>query len=143
MIVMMVVNPIVTYEDKRFDFGLTRELTLGFGKQGEYRVSAEYSYLFKDAYRHQLRISAKYDIMSHISRGDFISSRSVITFGAGYFIDGSGKGLFPEITAGYRIGESAIILYPYIKIRHTFMLTKDKPSITDFSCGAIFGCKLF
>lgn len=143
LLVVMVVNPIIELEDSKVNAGLTRELTLGFGKQGEYRASVEYSLIFKGHNRHQLRVSGKYDILGPISRGEFITLRSAVTLGAGYFRDAGGEGIFPEITAGLKIGESEYIIYPYAKLRHTFMLTKDKPGITDFSMGAVLGIKLF
>jgi hypothetical protein len=136
-------NPILLLEDKKIYGGLTRELTLGFGKQGEYRISAEYSFLFRTHYKHHIRLSAKYDILTGISRSEWLDTRYVFSTGAGYFYDGNGNGIFPEITAGVRIGESEYLLIPYVKLRHTFMLKKNKPDNSDFSLGMIIGIKPF
>lgn len=138
-VVISAVNPIIMLEDKKIYGGFTREFTLGFGKYAEYRISAEYSFLFRTHYKHHLRLSAKYDILSKLSKTEWLDTRQVISFGAGYFYDGDGSGIFPEFTAGVRIGESEYLLVPYVKLRHTFMLKKDKPDNTDFSAGMIIG----
>lgn len=132
-------NPIIMLEDKKIYGGLTREFTLGFGKHAEYRISAEYSFLFRTHYKHHLRLSAKYDILSKLSKTEWLDTRQVFSFGAGYFYDGDGSGIFPEFTAGVRIGESKYLLVPYVKLRHTFMLKKDKPDNSDFTVGMIIG----
>ncbi|RPI18036.1 MAG: hypothetical protein EHM58_06855 [Ignavibacteriae bacterium] len=141
--IAIIINPVVMYENKKFYFGLTREVSLGFGKHGEFRISGEYTYIFRTNLKHHLRASVKYDMMSSLSRSEWLPSRDVFTIGAGYFLDEEGPGIFPEITAGYRLGEPDYILYPYIKLRHTFMTKKDKPDNTDFSLGMILGFKPF
>jgi hypothetical protein len=142
LIVVCVLNPIILLENNKFYVGTTREFTVGFSKYTTFRLSAEYSFLFRDFDRHHLRLSAKYDFALNRSKGEFISDQTVISAGAGYFIDGNGKGIFPEITAGYKIGEQ-LLFFPYIKLRHTFMLTKNKPDNTDLSFGAIIGIRAF
>lgn len=142
-ILAVTVNPELLFENKKFYFGLTREITLGFGKIAEYRVSGEYTYIFRDSLKHHLRVSAKYDILSKRSESEWLRPRVAFSIGAGYFRDGNGDGIFPEVTAGYRFDESKYILYPYVKLRHTFMLTKNKPGITDLSLGMIMGLKPF
>lgn len=142
LIVICVLNPIILLENNKFYVGTTREFTVGFSAYSTFRLSAEYSFLFRDFDRHHLRLSAKYDFALNRSKGEFISDQTVISAGAGYFIDGSGKGIFPEITAGFKIGEQ-LLFFPYIKLRHTFMLTKNKPDNTDLSLGAIIGIKAF
>lgn len=143
LIALIVVNPIIELEDKKFYFGLTRELTLVFGKPGSLRLSFEYSYIFKNENRSQFRLSAKYDILSKLHRGEWLSDRTFYSFGFGYYKDKTGEGIFPELAAGFRLGEGDFILQPYAKLRHTFMITKYKPGITDFSVGAILGSRLF
>jgi hypothetical protein len=82
--------------------------------------------------------------LSQLSKSEWFPSREVLSLGAGYFWDSEGEGIFPEISAGYRFfDESDFIFCPYIKLRHTFMITKNKPYITDFSLGMILGVKTF
>ena len=146
ILLIMVVNPELLYENKKLYFGITRELTLGFGKYGAFRTSFEYSYIFRNEIKSQFRTSLKYDILGEFHRGDFLSTRSFISVGAGYFWDSAGDGIFPELAAGFKTSEGnkhEFMLMPYIKIRYTFMITKNKPDNTDFSIGAILGYHLF
>ena len=137
-------TPTVVYENKKIYFGLSRELSLAFGPIGEFRVSAEYSYIFRSALKHHFRASVKYDILSNLSKGDWLDDRGFLSIGAGYFVDSEGSGIPAEISAGYRIGgEGSFYLYPAIKLRHTFMTKKDKPDNTDFSLGMAIGYHLF
>jgi len=142
LIFISVLNPVVLYENKKFYLGTTRELTLGFGKYTKYRISFEYSFIFRSFLKHHFRVSAKYDIQLNRSKGDWFNDQTVISLGGGYFFDKEGSGVFPEITMGFKIGEG-LLFYPYVKARHTFMLQKDKHDITDFSIGAILGYRLF
>lgn len=142
-VLAIAINPVLVYENKKFYFGLTREVTLGFGKIAQYRLSAEYSFIFRPNMNHNIRISAKYDLLSRLSKSTWFPSRDAFSIGTGFFWDAGGNGIFPEITAGYRFDESDIIIYPYAKLRHTFMLTKNKPDITDLSLGMILGFKPF
>ena len=142
LILLSVLNPIAIYENKEVYIGTTRELTLGFGKYTKYRVSIEYSFIFRDFLKHHFRASVKYDIPLHRSTGEYFDDQSVISLGGGYFTDEEGSGLFPEVTVGFKIGEK-LLFFPYAKLRHTFMLQKSKHDITDFSIGAILGYRLF
>ncbi|MCC7159098.1 MAG: hypothetical protein IT281_06145 [Ignavibacteria bacterium] len=142
LIIVSALNPIVIYENKHIYVGTTRELTLGFGKYTKYRASVEYSFIFRSFLMHHFRASVKYDIQLHRSVGEYFDDQSVISIGGGYFADKEGSGVFPEVTAGYKIGEK-LLFFPYAKLRHTFMLQKNKPDITDFSIGAILGYRLF
>jgi len=47
--------------------------------------------------------------------------------------------VFPELTYGFSLRNDKLLFYPHIKIRHTFMLSKAKPDITDISFGLIIG----
>ena len=134
-------NPLVEYTDRKVYAGLTKEVSIGFGKLGEHRTAAEYSIIFGGNIRHYLRLSYKYDILlaDGIEPSHMLQGTSVISVGAGYFTDFKGKGIFPEITYGYSIRNHKLLFYPHVKLRHTFMLTKDKPSITDISFGVILG----
>jgi hypothetical protein len=97
--------------------------------------------IFGGNIKHRIRFSYKYDILlkSGIEPSHMLQGTSVFSLGAGYFTDFHGKGLFPEITYGYSIRNHRLLLYPHVKFRHTFMIDKDKPDITDFSFGIILG----
>jgi len=137
-------TPTFIYEDKKVYFGLGRELSLAFGKKGEFRLSAEYTFIFRTRLKHHFRVSGKYDILSNLNTTEWISEREFISIGTGYFLDEDGNGIFPEIAAGYRIGgNGSIYFYPYMKLRHTFMVKKEKPDNTDFSLGLAIGFKPF
>jgi hypothetical protein len=144
-LVVLFTTPTFIYEDNKVYFGLGRELSLTFGKKGEFRLSAEYTFIFRSSLKHHFRASAKYDMLSNLTETEWISEREFVSIGAGYFIDEGGNGIFPEVAVGYRIGGdgSIIYFYPYMKLRHTFMLKKDKPDNTDFSLGMAIGFKPF
>jgi len=134
-------NPVVEYTSKKVYAGLTKEFSIGWGKLGEHRTSAEYSLIFGGNIRHYLRFSYKYDFLlaPGIEPSHMLQGTSVISAGAGYFTDFNGEGIFPELTYGYSIRNHKLLFYPHVKLRHTFMITKDKPDITDFSFGIILG----
>ncbi len=134
-------NPMVEYTDKKVYAGLTKEFSIGFGKLGEHRTAIEYSMVFGGNIRHYLRFSYKYDILmaNGIEPSHMLQGTSVVSIGAGYFTDFKGKGVFPELTYGYSIRNHKLLFYPHVKLRHTFMITKDKPDITDISFGIILG----
>jgi hypothetical protein len=135
------INPVLEYTDRKLYLGLTKEISVGWGKFGEHRTAFEYSMIFGGNIRNYIRLSYKYDILlkSGIQPSHMLQGTSVVSVGAGYFTDFNGKGVFPEITYGYSIRNHKFLFYPHVKLRHTFMLTKDKPSITDFSFGIILG----
>ena len=139
--ILYVMNPIVLYEDKRIYAGITKELSIGFGKLGEHRLAFEYSFVFAGNISHHFRFSYKYDILfkeklepSHILQGT-----SVLSPGAGYFTNFDKQGVFPELTFGYSLRNHKLLIFPHIKIRHTFMLRKQDSDITDISFGVIIG----
>jgi hypothetical protein len=134
-------NPVVEYTSKKVYAGLTKEFSIGWGKLGEHRTSAEYSMIFSGNIRHYLRFSYKYDFLlaPGIEPSHMLQGTSVVSAGAGYFTDFNGEGIFPELTYGYSIRNHKLLFYPHVKLRHTFMLTKDKSDITDFSFGIILG----
>ena len=143
-IVVLTFTPTVIIENKKVYFGLGRELSLVFGKTGEFRISGEYTYIFRSELKSHIRASLKYDILSRLSKSEWIDEREFFSIGAGYFADTDGSGIFPEISAGFRIGgDTQLYLYPYLKARHTFMLKKEKPDNTDFSLGLAIGFKPF
>lgn len=134
-------NPIAEYTSRKVYAGLTKEISVGWGKLGEHRTSFEYSMIFGGNIRHYIRLSYKYDILlkSGIEPSHILQGTGVISVGTGYFTDFKGKGVFPELTYGYSIRNHKLLFYPHIKLRHTFMFNKDKPDITDFSFGIILG----
>lgn len=142
--VILVATPTVIYENKKVYFGLSRELSLLFGKTGEIRISAEYSFIFRRELKHQFRAVLKYDFLSKLDKGDWFDERNYLSVGCGYFADEEGIGIPAEVSGGFRIGgDGNYFLYPYIKLRHTFMTRKGKPDNTDFSLGMAIGYKPF
>ncbi len=135
------INPIAEYTDRKLYLGLTKEVSIGWGELGQHRTSFEYSMIFGGNIRNYIRLSYKYDFLlkTGIEPSHMLQGTSVLSIGAGYFTDFNGKGIFPELTYGYSIRNHKLLFYPHIKLRYTFMLTKDKPSITDFSFGVILG----
>lgn len=134
-------NPIVSYQYKKIYLGITKEFSIGFGKLGEHRIAFEYSFIFGGNIRHHLRFSYKYDILqrSGIQPSHMLQGTAVISIGAGYFTDFKSEGFFPELTYGYSIRNHKLLFYPHVKLRHTIMIEKEKPDITDFSFGIILG----
>jgi hypothetical protein len=134
-------NPMVEYTDRKVYAGLTKEISIGFGQLGQHRTAFEYSMVFGGTIRHYIRLSYKYDILlaDGIEPSHMLQGTSVVSVGGGYFTDFKGKGVFPEITYGYSIRNHKLLFYPHVKLRYTYMLTKDKPSITDISFGIILG----
>ena len=134
-------NPVVEYTDKKVYAGLTKEISVGWGKLGEHRTAFEYSLIFGGNIRHYIRLSYKYDFLmkSSIEPSHMLQGTGVFSFGAGYFTDFKSKGIFPELTYGYSIRNHKLLFYPHIKIRHTFMLTEGRSDITDISFGIILG----
>ena len=139
--ILYLINPIILYEDNDIYAGLTKELSVGFGKFGEHRVAFEYSFVFAGKISSHLRFSYKYDFLmkDKLEPSNNLQSTSVLSVGGGYFTDFSKKGLFPEITYGYSLRNHKLLIYPHVKIRHTFMFKKDDADITDVSFGIILG----
>lgn len=135
------INPITEYTDKKLYLGMTKELSIGWGKLGEHRTTFEYSMIFGGNIRHHIRFSYKYDILlrTGIQPSHMLQGTSVLSLGGGYFTDFDDKGFFPELTYGYSIRNHKLLFYPHVKIRHTFMLGKDANDITDLSFGIILG----
>lgn len=135
------INPIAEYTDKKLYLGITKEISVGWGKLGEHRTAFEYSMIFGGNIRHYIRLSYKYDILlkSGIQPSHMLQGTSVLSVGGGYFTDFKARGVFPELTYGYSIRNHKFLFFPHIKFRHTFMFQKDKPDITDISFGVILG----
>lgn len=134
------VNPIILYEDERVSAGLTKEISLGFGNFGEYRVGFEYSLIFRSYQKNHIRLSVKYDnLLDNIEPSNMLQGTSVLSIGGGYFTDFEGHGFFPEISYGYSIRNDKLLFYPHIKVRYTVMTEKSKSNISDFSFGIVIG----
>jgi hypothetical protein len=139
--ILYLINPIILYENKKIYAGITKELSVGFGKFGEHRFAFEYSFVFAGNISHHIRFSYKYDLLlkEKIEPSHTLQGTGVLSLGAGYFTNFNKQGFFPELTYGYSIRNHKILIYPHIKIRHTFMFRKQDSDITDISFGIIFG----
>lgn len=139
--VIYLLNPILEYKDKKLYLGITKEISVGWGKLGEHRTAFEYSMIFSGNVRHNLRFSYKYDFLlkQGIEPSHMLQGTAVFSAGAGYFTDFDSQGVFPELSYGYSIRNHKLLFFPHIKFRHTFMLEKGKPGITDLSFGIILG----
>lgn len=142
ILIFALVNPELVIENKKVYFGLTREISIGFGREHILRASLEYSYIFRHTLKSQFRYSLKYDIQSSPLGEQWEDFYGIINAGGGFFQDLQGNGVFPELSVGLRYGgrPGKPFLYLYLlKVRHTFMFNKDKPDNTDFSIGLVFG----
>lgn len=139
--ILYLINPIILYEDEKIYAGLTKELSVGFGKLGEHRIAFEYSFVFTGNISHHLRFSYKYDLLmkNNIQPSNTLQSSSVLSLGGGYFTNFNKQGLFPELTYGYSLRNHRLLIFPHVKIRHTFMFAKEDTDITDISFGIILG----
>lgn len=140
-VILYLINPVILYENKKIYAGITKELSVGFGKFGEHRFGFEYSFIFAGNISHHIRFSYKYDVLlkSNIEPSNMLQGTSAISIGAGYFTNFDKHGVFPEISYGYTLRNHKLLLFPHVKIRHTFMFKKEQADITDFSFGIIIG----
>ncbi len=138
---LYLLNPIIIYDNKRMFMGITKEISLGFGYFGEHRFGFEYSFIVSGQIRHHIRAGYKYDILlkDNLIPSNSLQGTGVITPGAGYFNDFDKQGAFGEISAGYSLRNHRLLIYPHVKLRHTFMFRKEKTDITDFSFGFMIG----
>ncbi|HEX2788065.1 MAG TPA: hypothetical protein VHP32_09185 [Ignavibacteria bacterium] len=134
-------NPIVTFQNGGANVGLTKEISLGFGYFGEYRIGAEYSLIFKGNQKNQLRLSAKYDYLlkDSIQPSNMLQGTTVLSLGGGYFTDFTDSGIFPEASFGYSIRNDKFLFYPHIKARYTFVNHGSGTNFFDLSAGIIIG----
>lgn len=139
--ILYLINPVVLYENKKIYMGITKELSVGYGKFGEHRFAFEYSFVFTGNISNDFRLSYKYDLLlkEKIEPSHMLQGTSVLSLGAGYFTNFHKQGIFPEVTFGYSLRNHKILIYPHIKIRHTFMFKKEDSDITDISFGIILG----
>jgi len=137
---LYLLNPIVIYESKKLYMGITKEFSVGFGYFGEHRIGLEYSFIISGQIRNHLRAGYKYDVLlKKLEPSNNLQGTGTVSIGAGYFYDFDKSGAFPEIAVGYSLRNHKLLIYPHIKLRHTFMFKQDKPNITDISFGFIVG----
>jgi hypothetical protein len=146
-IFIFTINPMLVYENKKVNFGLTKEFSLAFpffrvdDFRAIFRPGVEYSYIFRDERNHHLRSFLGLDIP--IQSGEF--SAVTFNFGGGYFTDFKKNGIFPQASLNMLVPVTEnLAVNPYIKLRHTFMLKKDQTDNTDISIGVgIIGFSIF
>jgi len=138
---LYLLNPIIMYDNKKLFMGFTKEISVGFGYFGEHRFSFEYSFIVSGQIRNHLRAGYKYDFLlkSGLIPSNNLQGTGVLSTGAGYFYDFDKSGVFSELTFGYSLRNHKLLLYPHIKMRHTFMFKKTESDITDFSFGFMVG----
>jgi hypothetical protein len=130
-ITAMLINPEVLYENKKVEFGLTKEISLAVFPLG--RLAFEYSYIFRGYSQNHLRLSYNYD---------FYKARDIVAYGfspgAGYFSDTKLSGYFFQASYGFLIPafESMnLALHPYLKIRYTVVPRETVHNFADISLG--------
>lgn len=133
-------NPIITLQNGGANIGLTKEISLGFGYFGEYRIGAEYSLIFKGSQKNQLRLSGKYDILlDSLVPSNMLQGTTVLSIGGGYFTDFTDSGIFPEVSFGYSLRNDKLLIYPHVKARYTFVNHGSRTNFMDFSFGFMIG----
>ena len=139
--VLYLINPVIVYEDKKLYAGITKEISLGWGKFGEHRTAFEYSFILGGNIRNYVRLSYKYDFLLKpgLEPSHTLQGTQTLSVGGGFFTDFKGNGAFPEVTYGYSLRNHKLLFYPHIKLRHTFMFNKTKSDNTDISLGIIVG----
>ena len=132
-------NPLVVYQDRTVDAGLTKEFSVGFGNFGEHRLGVEYSLILRSQHKHNLRLSYQYDFLlkSGLQPSNMFQGTSVLSVGIGYFTDFERNGYFPEIAYGYSIRNDKLLIFPHLKLRYTFL--RDTHGAADFSFGIMVG----
>lgn len=136
---LYLLNPIVLFQNDKIGGGLTKEVSVGFGKFGEHRFSGEYSYIFRENASSNLRFGYKYDILlkSGLKPSNMLQGTSSISLGAAYFYDFNNHGVSPELSYGYSIRNDKLLIYPHVKIRYTFI--PEGSDMADLSFGFIIG----
>ncbi|MBN1632553.1 MAG: hypothetical protein JW917_00130 [Ignavibacteria bacterium] len=137
---LYIFNPTFLYENNKINSGITKEISLGFGYFGEYRIAFEYSFLFRELRMNHFRIGFKYDnLTKNIQPSNILQTSGVFSYGMSYFTDLSNHGLSPEMSYGYSIRNHKILIYPHIKLRYTYLFDEYKSNILDFSFGIVVG----
>ena len=139
LIFLYLLNPMLLFEEGAA-VGLTKELSLGFGDFGEYRLGAEYSFIFRSNNTSQLRFSGNYDfLLDDLQPSNMLQTSTVISLGGGYFTDFDANGYFAQSTFGFSIRNDKLLIYPHAKARFTYIPNDDRSHIFDLSFGIIIG----
>lgn len=139
LVFLYLLNPMLLFEEGA-TVGLTKELSLGFGDFGEYRLGAEYSFLFRSDKTSQLRFSGNYDfILDDLQPSNMLQTSMVISLGGGFFTDFDANGYFAQSTYGFSIRNDKLLIYPHAKARFTFIPNENRSHMFDLSFGIIIG----
>ncbi len=139
VIFLYLLNPMILEEDG-LAVGMTKELSLGFGDLGQYRLGAEYSFIFRSQNKSQLRFSANYDVLTKdIEPSNLLQTTGALSIGGGYFYDFDSHGFFPQVAYGFSIRNHKLLIYPHVKARYTFLTKETRDNIFDLSFGVIIG----
>ena len=130
---VILINPILVFEDKKIFWGLTKEISFSSLRFG--RLAFEYSFLFRTFNKNHLRFSYNYDFMYQQGSTWLYYA---ISPGAGYFTDTQNKGAFLQLSTGFFVPTPLMFLHFYLKYRFTKIFTKDKSDIHDISFGTGF-----
>lgn len=139
LVFLYLLNPMLLFEDGA-TVGLTKELSLGFGDFGEYRLGAEYSFLFRSENTSQLRFSGNYDfLLEDLQPSNMLQTSTVLSLGGGFFTDFDANGYFAQSTFGFSIRNDKLLIYPHAKARFTFIPNENRSHMFDLSFGIIIG----
>lgn len=139
VIFLYLLNPMLLVEDG-LAVGMTKELSLGFGDFGQYRLGAEYSFIFRSLNKSQLRFSGNYDILTKdIEPSNLLQTTGALSLGGGYFTDFDSDGFFGQAAYGFSIRNDKMLIFPHVKARYTVIPTKNRNNIFDLSFGVIIG----
>ena len=139
VIFLYLLNPMILEEDG-LAVGMTKELSLGFGDLGQYRLGAEYSFIFRSQNKSQLRFSANYDILTtDLKPSNLLQTTGALSIGGGYFYDFDSHGYFPQVAYGFSIRNHKLLIYPHVKARYTVLTKETRDNIFDLSFGIIIG----
>lgn len=132
-------NPIVLLENDKIAFGMTKEISLGFGDFGQNRFSFEYSYIFVNSLKSRIFAGFKHDILlkKGLKPSNMMQGTAAVSLGAGYFTNFTNSGYFGETSYGYSIRNDKILIYPSIKTRFTYV--PNGSDILDVSAGIVIG----
>lgn len=130
-VVAWMVNPIIVYEDKHLDLGLTKEISLYIIPY--LRFAGEYSRIFRVHNKNHWRASLNAEIPLVVSDYAIVTT----SVGGGYFTDLTHDGYFPQASF-------SVMLFPiqhvgtniYLKTRYTFITQEEKSNIFDLTAGA-------
>lgn len=139
LVFLYLLNPMLLFEDGAA-VGMTKELSLGFGDFGEYRLGAEYSFIFRSNNKSQLRFSGNYDfILDDLQPSNMLQTSTVLSLGGGFFTDFDANGYFAQSTYGFSIRNDKLLIYPHLKARYTLIPGEERNNMFDLSFGIIIG----